>query len=597
MRPIKQSTKNKIMAYIVLSIILALLSASYLFFVIRVENKKKPLSWRQWINIGAAATSVFIGAAIINWLLKPTLAYDTYTIYVEFGIISALLIFFSFITSVKDENKVWELSLLIPAFLMVLWLGTALYQWDWFHTSYRRSMLQVTEMKSDSIVSPIPVEKMCIVSPQVAERVILTKMGNLKNTYEIGEMTKQSYSGNFEATLLDGSKVQISYKDQLVYIAVLEHKSFWTWKKNPYSPAYVLVDASDEDKAYVITEVNGNRLQIRYTPEAFWGCNLERYMRSNGYVGTILDDFNVEIDENGRPFAPVTTLKNSVGASYPIVTGVAVVDMQTGDIRQYTPENAPAFVNRIQPEWLIYDYLYCWGDYKNGYWHWSDKDGLLQACKGMDIVQTPNGCYYYVGIQAQTDSVGTQGYMLIDIRTGKANYFRRSGISETEAIRVLEANTELNLEMNQGVLELTEPIFYNIKGLKTYFATYVSTRDYMVKYYGFCSTEDKSVWGYGKTLEEAKASYLESYYKNMSNKNVKFQTSDEMSLITIEGEVLERVQEGNAYYFRLSGEEGKTFYAYSSILPEVRWEAHRVKITYNKTEAKIIAISHYEKLE
>ena len=222
---------------------------------------------------------------------------------------------------------------------------------------------------------------------------------------------------------------------------------------------------------------------------------------------------------------------------------------------------------------------------------------MLQACKGMDIVQTDNGCFYYVGVQAQSDVVGTQGYMLVDIRTGKARYFRRSGISEQEAIRVLKANTDLNLEINQYVLTLTEPIFYNIEGLKTYFATYVSTSDYTVKYYGFCSTDDKSVWGYGKTLEEAKASYLSSYYNEMTNKDIKFQTEDKHSIINVEAEILEKVQEGNAYYFRLKGYEGKTFFGYSSIIPDLRWKASKIKISYNQTDNDMIVISSYEKVE
>ena len=66
--------------------------------------------------------------------------------------------------------------------------------------------------------------------------------------------------------------------------------------------------------------------------------------------------------------------------------------------------------------------------------------------------------------------------------------------------------------------------------------------------------------------------------------------------ITLEAVVLEKVQEGNAYYFRLEGQEGKTFYAYSSITPDVRWSAKKIKISYNKTDANTIAISSYKAL-
>lgn len=235
------------------------------------------------------------------------------------------------------------------------------------------------------------------------------------------------------------------------------------------------------NKAWIISKVNGEEMRIAYTPEANFGYNLERHLRMNGFASTILDDFNIEIDENGRPYAPVTTLEKVVGMSTPQVTGVAVVDVQTGDIKWYKPEKAPAFVNRIYPEWLVYERITNWGEYPNGYFHWMNNDGLLQPCEGMDIVQTKNGCSYYVGIQAKTGNFDTEGYMLIDIRTGVATYYKRAEV-------------------------------------------------------------------------------------------------------TLEAVVLEKVQ------------EGKTFYAYSSITPDVRWSAKKIKISYNKTDANTIAISSYKAL-
>ena len=593
--------------YFVFSLVLVAIYCVFNYFCAKPDPEK---GWKGWLTIVIPALVLGGAFHIGNYFLLPTFSYDTVPVYLELILFTALTLWWTSFRTLKHEygSYEWDDAMDTPVWRYGFWtalggiallLLSGIYTWDLFHASYQQQLLKV-EVANDAevkkMVSPIPVDKMCTVSPKVAERVILTKMGDLKNTYELGQITKQSFTGKFVATTADGQKVQIDYTDQLVYVAPLEHKGFWTWWKQKYSPAYVLVDASDEDKAYVITEVNGEPIKLAYTNGANFEYNLERHLRNNGYASTILDDFNMEIDENGRPFSPVTTLENSVGLSTPVVTGVAVVDMQTGDIKWYTPESAPKFVNCIQPADLIYERLYTWGDYKNGYIHWSDKTGLLQACNGMDIVQTPHGCFYYVGVQAQTDAVGTQGYLLIDVRTGAAKYFKRNGISEQEAIKVLEANTDLNVEMNQGVLSLTEPIFYNIEGLKTYFSTYVSTKDLTVKYYGFCSTDDKAVWGYGKTLEEAKASYLTSYYKERANKSAKFQTADKQSLITLEAVVLEKVQEGNAYYFRLSGQDGKTFYAYSSITPEVRWEAKKIKITYNKTDAKMIAVSSYEAL-
>jgi len=118
-----------------------------------------------------------------------------------------------------------------------------------------------------------------------------------------------------------------------------------------------------------------------------------------------------------------------------------------------------------------------------------------------------------------------------------------------------------------------------------------------VKYYAFCSADSKDVVGVGKTMEEAKAAYADAYHKHLAVKANKLQTTDKRVEMTLEANVLEKVQEGNAYYFRLEGQNGKTFYTYSSITPEVRWSAKKIKITYNKTEANLIAISSYKALD
>lgn len=585
------------MMYFIFSVVLVVM---YVVFNYLIEKFQTKGSWIWNIAIGLVIGGAF---HVFNYLVTPTFTYDCWPVYLELGLFAVICIVFGSMRTSDgdtpldlDNNVIQATTFGALIAVVVLGLGLLIYQWDFFHSGSKQEMLNPTEVTietTDSIVAATDVKNLCTVSEEVARKAIMVQMGDLKNTYEIGSLTKQSATCDFEATLSNGKKVRIKYDDHIIYVGVLEHRSFWTWSKQKYSPAYVIADASDADKVYVVTAVDGKELKIAYTNGAYFSHNLERHMRFNGYAGTILADFDMEINEQGLPFAPVTTMENSIGMGTPVVTGVAVVDLQSGDIKQYTPENAPAFINMIQPADVIYDRINWWGDYIYGYFHWTEKSGLTQACEGMDVVQTPSGCYYYVGIRAQTDAVGTQGYMLIDTRTGKATYYRRSGISEAEATRVLEANTDLNLEMKSGVLSLTEPIFYNIEGLPTYFSTYVSTNDYMVKYYGFCSTTDKSVWGYGKTLEEARANYLSSYYKNESGKSVKF--AEKQTLQEIEVIVLEKSNINDVFYFRFDGYSDKVFVA--SLTPEmsdILWNAKKVKVSFSETDAKFVTLSSYE---
>jgi len=351
------------MAYSVLSAIFVLVYMIISFFLNVSEGKRMtPSSWG-WLAVRSVVASGLFGA--LTYISLPVIAYNAYAIYVEvfaFVVVTLVVESLFHVDSNLLENTTFTCSLTGLGVLLVAGLVVLIYQCDIFHSTSKQQMLDPTVKTeaSDSIVAATDVQNLCTISKEVARKAIMVQMGDLKNTYEISALTKQSATCDFEATLASGKKVRIQYDDHIIYVGVLEHRSFWTWNKQKYSPAYVIADASDADKVYVVTEVNGKKLEIAYTNGAYFGYNLERHMRFEGYAGVILADFDMEINEQGLPFAPVTTMENSIGLSTPVVTGVAVVNLQSGDIKQYTPENAPAFINMIQPADVIYDRINWW---------------------------------------------------------------------------------------------------------------------------------------------------------------------------------------------------------------------------------------------
>ena len=605
--------------YFVFSLILVSLYVIFNYVAEKPVNKK---SWA-WV----LGSGLFIGGVfhVVNYFSMPTLSYDCWPLYFELVAFVAISIF---ITSLRVSDGDTGLELdndaICRTFLGVL-VGVGLmllayaYSWDFFHQTAQREQLEVKDtidVRKDTngasvAFSPIPVEKMKLQTKEVVKRKALNQLGDLKTTFELSDFTLQSATVHCDIETFDGKKRRLDYDNQLIYVAILEFKNFWTWQAQEYAPAYVLADATTGD-VYIVTKVNGKDIQIRYTHEADpfstvganFSYNLERHLRNNGYANVILDDFNVEIDENGRPFAPVTTLKKAIDMFTYDVTGVAVVDIQTGDIKWYTPQNAPAFVNRIYPEWLIYERITNWGKYPNGYFHWDNNSGLLQPCEGMDIVQTKNGCCYYVGIQATSGKFDTEGYMLINIRTGEATYYKREGIPEVEAINALKSanykngKTEIVLsqQINDSILYLTEPIFYNIEGKNTFFAMFIAHADLTVRYYAFCSADSKEVIGIGTTLEEARTDYLNSYYKSFGSKDVKF--AEKHILTTVEVQVLEKSVVDNVFYFRFKGYENKVFKTtLSDEMSDILWQpTKKVKISFSQTDSKFVELKSYELL-
>jgi hypothetical protein len=186
--------------------------------------------------------------------------------------------------------------------------------------------------------------------------------------------------------------------------------------------------------------------------------------------------------------------------------------------------------------------------------------------------------------------------MLTDTRTGKTTYYKRRGISEDYAARVMCSPEDLSYKIKNGVLELTEPIYYNIDGVSTYFATYVSPNDQQAKLYGFCSAENRSVWAYGETLEEARQKYDDACLAALGKNVVDF--SDAQNMIFVEVKVLEKTNIDKVFYFRFDGYKDKVFTA--ELRPELSdmlWETkgRKVKVSFNKTDSsKFVTLSSYE---
>lgn len=595
------------MSYLALSIVFIVVSFLVMYAVAYFADENPKLGW-----CAGAALIIGVVSLLLNWLGCPAIAYNTITGYIELAFVLAVSTGLGMLfAETENMNKA---SIAGFGGVGVIFLGlclTGLYQWNLFHAGYKQTMLnpEVIELADadstilgqDSIIAATSNKDICIISPEMAKKSGMTKLGDLRNVYEIGDFTKQSASCDFWAETTDGVK-HISYKNHLVYVALLEHKGFLTWLKNSYSPGYVLVDACNPSKFWVITGIGTTKnnikpLEIKYTNGFWWGNqDIERHMRLNGYTNVILSDFDMEINEKGVPYAPVTTIENTIGFSTPMVTGVALVNLINGNIKWYEPAKAPTFVNMIQTKDITYRLMKWYGDYIYGYIHWTEKAGLTKPCSGMDVVQTPKGCYYYVGISAQGDDVATQGYMLTDTRTGKTTYYRRQGVSEAEAIKVLSTPQELNLQIERKVIEMTEPVFYSIEGVPTYFTTYVSPVDLQAKFYGFCSSIDRSIWGYGETLELAKRNYLEACFGAEGKNVVDF--SDAQNLTFVEVKVLEKTNIDKVFYFRFDGYKDKVFTA--ELRPELSdmlWETQgrKVKVSFNKTDSsKFVTLSSYE---
>ena len=226
------------MTYFVFSLVLV---ALYIVFNYFAEKPTKKSSWA-WV----LGSGLFIGGAfyVVNYFSMPTLFYDCWPLYFELVVFIAISIFITiFITSLRVVNGDTGLKLdnkairytffggLVGIGLMVV---ADVYSWDFFHQTAQREQLVVKDtITVDKDVngvaaafSPIPVEKMKLQTKEVVKRKALNQLGDLKTTFELSDFTLQSATVHCDIETFDGKAYKLDYDNQLIYVAILEFKTF-----------------------------------------------------------------------------------------------------------------------------------------------------------------------------------------------------------------------------------------------------------------------------------------------------------------------------------------------------------------------------------
>ena len=207
---------------------------------------------------------------------------------------------------------------------------------------------------------------------------------------------------------------------ELYWVAPLLHSGFFMWQKNSQgTPGYVMVNATNERDVKLVQEVKGKKVLIKYQPEAFFFSNLERHTYFEGYFTCGLTDYSFEIDDEGNPYWVITKFKKKIGFNGSDAVGVVIVDPQTGETKEYSIENTPAWVDRIQPDSFIETQLNDWGQYVKGNWNFSNED-KLQITESVSLVYgEDNRAYWYTGLTSVGADEATVGFMLVDTRHKK----------------------------------------------------------------------------------------------------------------------------------------------------------------------------------
>lgn len=388
---------------------------------------------------------------------------------------------------------------------------------------YHRNLIgEVNEIEFSNEINHIDLNQLPTIDKELAGKLADKKLGeipSLGSQVTVGELYLQSING------------------ELYYVAPLEHSSLIKWLTNRKGTSgYIKVSATNQNDVQLVTELNGDKLNIKYLDSAYLFSNLKRaaYFRDMKAAHT---DYTFEIDDEGRPYWVITRYDNAIGITEFKAIGALIIDAQTGESKVYDIDNVPKWVDRIQPMKFINNYINKWGKLVHGVFNFNDKD-KLEATNGMNLIYNNNQCYYYTGITSVGNDEGLVGFMLTNTRTGNTTMYKTSGATEEAAMKSAQGKVQ------QYGYKATFPYLINIQGEPTYFTTLKDSNG-LVKQYAMVNVKNYNTVGVADTLQGT----LNKYLEGLTNTNISLEGSNKEEIV--QGEI-ERiglvVKDGSSIY-------------------------------------------------
>ncbi|ATD55487.1 YIP1 family protein [Clostridium chauvoei] len=473
--------------------------------------------------LGWLLLAYIIGGVIL--LFNSRLIFDiSLSIFYITAVFVLVSVVYSFITFNKSYIKIAIIVAILYFIAMIFFSPLISYK------NHRNLIGEVKEVEFTSQIEHIDLKQLPTIDKELAYKLADKKLG------EIPSLGSQVTIGNLDLQSIHG---------QLYYVAPLEHSSLFKWFTNKEGTSgYIKVSATNQSDVQLVTEHKGQPLKIKYLESSYLLTDLNRaaYLRDMKSGHT---DFTFELDDEEKPYWVVTRYDNAIGFTEAKAIGTLIIDAQTGESQVYDIENTPTWVDRIQPDRYIKNYIDKWGELVHGVLNFSDKD-KLKSTEGMNLIFNNDTCYYYTGITSVGNDEGLVGFTLTNTRTGETTMYKTSGATEVASMKSAEGKVQ------QFGYTATFPYLINIQNEPTYFTTLKDSNG-LVKQYAMVNVKNYNIVGVGDSLQAT----LNKYLEGLTNTNISLEGSS--SEETLEGEI-ERiglvVKDGTSVYdIKLKGND------------------------------------------
>lgn len=294
---------------------------------------------------------------------------------------------------------------------------------------------------------------------------------------------------------------QVNYNEDIVRVTPLEYADiirYITNRKNG-TEGYIIVN-SVTGKTDLVRLEDG----MKYMPSAILFEKLERKLRFD-YPTEIFGEANFEIDNSGKPYWIISTIKYVGIGLRPEVNGAIIFDPVTGNSQKYDVNEVPTWVDHVYPSGLIISQTDDWGKYKNGFINsiLGQKE-VVATTRGYNYIKLEDDIYLYTGITSVISDESNIGFILTNLRTKETSFYSVAGAEEYSAMASAEG------QVQQMKYNATFPLLINLNDKPTYL---VSLKDNagLVKMYGFVDVQDYQkvvVTDSSEGIEKASKNYL-----------------------------------------------------------------------------------------
>lgn len=331
---------------------------------------------------------------------------------------------------------------------------------------------------------------------------------------------------------------QINYLGNIVRVTPLEYNGFVKYLNNRSEgvPGYISVNSTTGN-----SQLHKLEKGMRYMPSAYLFEDLMRHVRF-GYPFDILGDTSFEIDEEGNPFWIVQTIDYKGIGLKKEISGIIVVDPISGEMKKYTTDDIPNWIDNVWDAALVEDQLNSWGKYENGFLNaYIGQKGVKQTTDGYNYIAQDDDIFMYTGVTSAAADESNIGFVLVNLRTKEARYYAVPGAEEYSA---MDSATGQVPEKNYTP---TFPLLINLDGQPTYMLSLKDAAG-LVKMYAFVDVQDYqkvTVTDSSKGIENA----LKQYYAEYKKENL--ENYEMIEITCLIDELNTMVVDGNSYiYFK-----------------------------------------------